>query len=67
MANMVGRMFQRIETQEDYIQAGGFASSVSSSKQEGPMYIGPEWFKQATKHASGYGVVVPTRCNNNLE
>ncbi len=67
MANMIGRMFQRIETQEEYIHSGGFASSVSSSKQEGPMYIGPEWFKQATKHTSGYGVVVPTRCNNNLE
>jgi hypothetical protein len=67
MANMIGRMFQRIETQEEYKHSGGFASSVSSSKQEGPMYIGPEWFKQATKHTSGYGVVVPTRCNNNLE
>jgi hypothetical protein len=67
MANMVGRMFQRIEIQEEYKHAGGFASSVNNGKSEGPMYIGPEWFKQATKNNSTYGAVIPTRCNNILE
>lgn len=67
MANMVGRMFQRIEVQDEYIQAGGFAGSVANSKSEGPMYIGPEWFKQATKNNASYGAVIPTRCNNILE
>ena len=67
MANMVGRMFQRIEVQEEYIQAGGFASSVETKNNGGPMYIGPEWFKQATKNSASYGTVIPTRCNNILE
>ena len=67
MANMVGRMFQRIEVQEEYIQAGGFASSVETKNNGGPMYIGPEWFKQATKNSANYGTVIPTRCNNILE
>ena len=68
MANMVSRTFQRIETQEEYIQSGGFASSVASDNtKEKVMYIGPEWFKNATKHNSGYGTVIPTRCNNILE
>ena len=66
MANMVGRMFQRIETQEEYIQSGGFAHTLGNNS-EGPMYIGPEWFKQATKNNAAYGAVIPTRCNNILE
>ena len=68
MANMVARTFQRIEVQDEYIQTGGFAREVASSKNTNQdMYIGPEWFKKATKHNLGYGTVVPTRCNNNIE
>jgi hypothetical protein len=68
MANMVARAFQRIEVQDEYTHTGGFARHVASQNAEDKeMYIGPEWFKKATNHGSGYGIVVPTRCNNTIE
>lgn len=68
MANMISRTFQRIEKTEEYIQSGGFAREVAADNtKEKQMYIGPEWFKEATKHVTGYGIVVPTRCNNTLD
>jgi hypothetical protein len=68
MANMVARGFQRIEVQDEYTHTGGFARQVADlSAEDKEMYIGPEWFKKAVNHGSGYGTVVPTRCNNTIE
>lgn len=68
MANMVARGFQRIEVQDEYVHTGGFARQVADqNSMNKDMYIGPEWFKKSVKHNSGYGIVVPTRCNNNIE
>ena len=68
MANMVARGFQRIEVQDEYTHTGGFARHVADqSAADKEMYIGPEWFKKAVNHGSGYGTVVPTRCNNTIE
>ena len=52
MANMAGRILQRLPTAEEYKFYGGFANpgeSYKSKKNTGEMYSGPNWFTDNMK------------------
>ena len=52
MANMAGRIFQRMPTPEEYNFYGGFANpgeDYKSKKNTGEMYSGPNWFTDNMK------------------
>jgi hypothetical protein len=58
MANMVGRVLQRVVEAPAYVSCGGFAHEIGSQRVAGPLYVGPAWYQDAMAHTKNYGAVV---------
>jgi intein/homing endonuclease len=46
MANMIARQYKRADILPEYKMIGDFATNLINSKEDGPLYSGPDWFVQ---------------------